>query len=42
MDGSSVNFIVMPIVIPLVLFVGIAQPVAGELADLRADVGTAR
>ncbi len=26
MDGSSVIFIVMPIVIPLVLFAGIALP----------------
>ena len=33
MDGSSVIFIVMPIVIPLVLFAGIALP---YIADRRS------
>jgi hypothetical protein len=33
MDGSNVNFIVMPIVIPLVLFAGIALP---YIADRRS------
>jgi hypothetical protein len=33
MDGSSVIFIVMPIVIPLVLFAGIALP---HIADRRS------
>lgn len=37
MDGSSVIFIVMPIVIPLVLFAGIALP---YLADSRSGERT--
>ena len=37
MDGSSVIFIVMPIVIPLVLFVGIALPYLADSRSGRKD-----
>jgi len=36
MDGSSLIFIVMPIVIPLVLFTGIALPYIADSRTRRA------
>ena len=41
MDGSSVNFIVMPIVIPLVLFAGIALPYIADAAPRLSALGSA-
>lgn len=37
MDGSSVIFIVMPIVIPLVIFAGIALPYLADSRSGRKD-----